>query len=72
TKQFSYDLWGDPVNTASRMESQGIPGSIPVTETTYKRLCDRYILVQRGSIPIKGKGTMTTYLLLGKKPTHDL
>ncbi|MCD8487150.1 MAG: adenylate/guanylate cyclase domain-containing protein [Desertifilum sp.] len=72
TKKFSYDLWGDAVNTASRMESQGIPGSIQVTETTYKRLCDRYSLVQRGSIPIKGKGMMTTYLLIGKKQTHDL
>ncbi|XWK90319.1 MAG: adenylate/guanylate cyclase domain-containing protein [Phormidium sp.] len=66
-KKFSYDLWGDTVNTASRMESQGIPGAIQVSNTTYQLLKGKYKLTKRGSIPIKGKGEMVTYLLTGKK-----
>ncbi|MBZ8181758.1 hypothetical protein G3T18_16950 [Oscillatoria salina IIICB1] len=66
-KKFSYDLWGDAVNTASRMESHGIPGKIQVTATTYEKLKDRYHFVCRGAIDIKGKGNMITYLLMGKK-----
>jgi adenylate cyclase len=65
--KFIYDLWGDTVNTASRMESHGIPGTIQVTERAYERLRDRYELSRRGSVDIKGKGRMTTYLLLGRK-----
>ena len=65
--KFIYDLWGDTVNTASRMESHGIPGTIQVTERAYERLRDRYELRRRGSVDVKGKGRMTTYLLLGKK-----
>ncbi|MGB7444819.1 MAG: adenylate/guanylate cyclase domain-containing protein [Coleofasciculaceae cyanobacterium] len=67
SKKFIYDLWGDAVNTASRMESHGIAGSIQVTADTYKILQDKYLLEERGIIEIKGKGKMTTYLLLGKK-----
>ncbi|MGA7936938.1 MAG: adenylate/guanylate cyclase domain-containing protein, partial [Kovacikia sp.] len=63
TKKFIYDLWGDTVNTASRMESQGIPGTIQVTETTYECLRYKYQFEERGKIPIKGKGDMRTYLL---------
>ncbi|MGK7887723.1 MAG: adenylate/guanylate cyclase domain-containing protein [Leptolyngbyaceae cyanobacterium] len=66
-KKFIYDLWGDAVNLASRMESQGQPDSIQVTQPVYERLCDRYRLKVRGVVPIKGKGDMTTYWLLGKK-----
>ncbi|TVQ18584.1 MAG: adenylate/guanylate cyclase domain-containing protein [Leptolyngbya sp. DLM2.Bin15] len=64
-KKFIYDLWGDTVNVASRMESQGIAGGIQVTEAVYQRLSDRYDFQPRGSVEIKGKGAMTTYLLLG-------
>lgn len=67
TKKFIYDLWGDAVNIASRMESHGIPGSIQVTEATYERLRDRYELEKRGELEIKGKGKMTTYFLTGRK-----
>ena len=67
TKKFIYDLWGDAVNTASRMESQGIPGKIQVSDSTYQLLCDKYVLDRRGTIDIKGKGEMTTYFLTGKK-----
>lgn len=65
-KKFIYDLWGDTVNVASRMESQALPGSIQVTETTYERLKDRYLFERRGTLQVKGKGEMVTYLLLGK------
>jgi len=66
TKKFIYDLWGDAVNTASRMESHGIPGAIQVTESTYNILRDKYQLESRGSINVKGKGEMITYLLTGR------
>lgn len=66
TKKFIYDLWGDTVNTASRMESHGIPGTIQVTTSTYELLRDKYHFTVRGPINIKGKGPMTTYLLAGK------
>ncbi len=65
--KFSYDLWGDTVNTASRMESHGLPGEIQVTERAFERLRERYLLRRRGSIEVKGKGPMTTYLLLGRQ-----
>ncbi len=67
TKKFIYDLWGDAVNTASRMESQGFPGKIQVSDSTYKLLCHKYLLKTRGTINVKGKGDMTTYYLIGKK-----
>ncbi|MDJ1182097.1 adenylate/guanylate cyclase domain-containing protein [Roseofilum casamattae] len=70
-KKFSYDLWGDTVNTASRMESHGIPGQIQVTEATYHVLKTSYRLRHRGKIEIKGKGEMDTYILLGKLPDVD-
>jgi class 3 adenylate cyclase len=66
-KKFLYDLWGDTVNTASRMESHGVPGAIQVTERVYERLAGRYELRRRGIVEVKGKGPMTTYLLLGKR-----
>jgi class 3 adenylate cyclase len=66
TKKFIYDLWGDAVNLASRMESHGIAGSIQVTEATYARLCDKYRFEERGAIPIKGKTRMPVYLLVDR------
>ncbi|GAB4180699.1 MAG: hypothetical protein Fur006_15190 [Coleofasciculaceae cyanobacterium] len=66
-KKFSYDLWGDTVNTASRMESLGIPGTIQVTAQTYEQLQDKFLFEERGVISVKGKGEMTTYLLKGRK-----
>jgi len=67
TKKFIYDLWGDTVNIAHRMESHGIAGSIQVSASTYQSLRDRYSFEQRGTIQVKGKGAMETYLLLGRK-----
>jgi len=66
-KKFIYDLWGDAVNVASRMESQGIPGEIQVTEMTYEILRDRFLFVERGAIDVKGKGRMRTFLLKGRR-----
>jgi class 3 adenylate cyclase len=66
TSKFSYDLWGDTVNTASRMESYGVAGCIQVTARTHQRLKDGYRFEQRGPIQVKGKGELVTYLLLGR------
>ena len=67
TKKFSYDLWGDAVNIARRMESQGIPDHIQVTTSTYELLKYKYYFQSRGKIDVKGKGKMSTYLLMGRK-----
>ena len=64
--KFIYDLWGDTVNTASRMESHSLPGRIQVTEATYERLRDRYRFEERGEIEVKGKGRLPAYLLVGR------
>ncbi|MGH2527379.1 MAG: adenylate/guanylate cyclase domain-containing protein, partial [Actinomycetota bacterium] len=66
TDKFAWDVWGDTVNTASRMESTGVPGRIQTTEGVYARLRDRYRFEERGRIPVKGKGELCTYLLLGR------
>jgi class 3 adenylate cyclase len=72
TKKFIYDLWGDTVNTASRMESHGVPGRIHVTEATSQLLVDDFELEKRAPIEVKGKGAMQTYLVIGRKhePRH--
>jgi guanylate cyclase len=67
THKFAYDLWGDVVNTASRMESEGIPGSIQVTPATYELIRDGFVCESRGAVPVKGKGTMETYLLVSRR-----
>jgi adenylate cyclase len=61
--KFIYDLWGDTVNTASRMESHGVPGRTQVAATTYELLRDRFQFEERGTIEVKGKGSMKTYFL---------
>jgi adenylate cyclase len=67
SKKFIYDLWGDTVNIASRMESQGELGTIQVSEPTYQLLSDTHFFRERGRIQIKGRGEMTTYFMLGRK-----
>ncbi|MEY2977925.1 MAG: adenylate/guanylate cyclase domain-containing protein [Prochlorotrichaceae cyanobacterium] len=66
-RKFAYDLWGDAVNVASRMESHGVPGKIQVTEASYLHLKDHYELEHRGKITVKGKGELDTYFLIGAK-----
>ena len=68
--KFIYDLWGDTVNTASRMESHGLPGTIHVTERAAARLADSFGLEDRGEINVKGKGCMHTYFLTEEKAIH--
>jgi class 3 adenylate cyclase len=68
TRKFSYDLWGEMVNLASRMESQGAPGSIQVSEETYVALRDTHIFGQPRVLDIKGKGPATVYYLSGRLP----
>ncbi|MEG4218512.1 adenylate/guanylate cyclase domain-containing protein [Microcoleus sp. Pol14C6] len=65
--KFTYDLWGDTVNVAARMEATGFAGRIQVTDVTYELLKDKYLFERRGVIPVKGKGNMMTYWLLQKK-----
>ena len=67
THKFAYDLWGDTVNTASRMESSGLPRKIQLAPSTYELIRERYACESRGSVQIKGKAPMTTYLLLGRR-----
>ncbi|TAL06874.1 MAG: hypothetical protein EPO00_10315, partial [Chloroflexota bacterium] len=68
-KKFSYDLWGDTVNTASRMESSGVSGRINVTARVESALRGRFDFEPRGEIVIKGKGAVPAYFLLGER--HD-
>jgi class 3 adenylate cyclase len=64
--KFIYDLWGDTVNLASRMESTGVPGGIQVTRAVYERLQNTFDLEERGFVQVKGKGEIETWLLLGE------
>lgn len=66
-KKFSYDLWGDTVNTASRMESHGVVDAIQVSREASERLQGGYILAPRGEIEVKDKGKMATYILKRKR-----
>jgi class 3 adenylate cyclase len=66
-KKFIYDVWGDTVNTASRMESQGMPGRVHVTESTFERLKDAFAFEPRGTMEIKGKGPLATYFLVQRR-----
>jgi class 3 adenylate cyclase len=62
-KRFLYDLWGDAVNTASRMESHGAPGRIQITRSTYELLADEFDCEPRGTIFVKGKGEIEAWYL---------
>ncbi len=72
TKKFIYDVWGDTVNMASRMESLGVPGRVQVTETMADRLRGSFELEERGLIDVKGKGSTPTFFLVGRRDApHD-
>jgi adenylate cyclase len=71
-KRFLYDLWGDAVNMASRMETHGTPGRIQVTRATYELLRDEFVLEPRGTVPIKGKGDVETWYLVGSRTGTSL
>ncbi|MBR1143028.1 adenylate/guanylate cyclase domain-containing protein [Bradyrhizobium sp. AUGA SZCCT0431] len=71
TRKFFYDVWGDAVNTASRMESTGEPGKIQVASRTRELLAGCFELEERGIIEVRGKGPMPTWFLIGRKPTQS-
>ena len=62
-RKFIYDVWGDTVNTASRLESHGVAGRVHVSDTVFQRLRDRFVFEPRGTIELKGRGPMNTYFL---------
>jgi class 3 adenylate cyclase len=62
-KKFAYDIWGDTVNTASRMESNGEVGKINISQTTYTLVKDKFNCVERGKIQVKGKGEVEMYFV---------
>jgi adenylate cyclase len=71
TRKFFYDVWGDAVNTASRMESTGEAGKIQVAPQTFQLLAERFELAERGVIEVRGKGPMRTWFLIGRKPAKE-
>jgi class 3 adenylate cyclase len=66
-KKFQYDVWGDAVNVASRMESSGVPNQCQITTATYELIKDEFMCERRGPVSIKGKGEMETWFLVGRK-----
>jgi len=68
--KFNYDLWGDTVNTASRMQSHGKPNTIQTTIQTFEYLKDKFEFQTRGEIEVRGKGAMQVYILTGRKFDH--
>jgi class 3 adenylate cyclase len=69
-RKFVYDLWGDVVNTASRMESHGKSGRIQITDATRSYLSDLFMLEPRGMIAVKGKGATHTWFLTGRSSSQ--
>jgi class 3 adenylate cyclase len=65
-RKFVFDIWGDSVNTASRMESHSVPGRIQISEATYELIRDEFTCEPRGTIDVKGKGPMRTWFLVGE------
>ena len=70
SRKFFYDVWGDAVNVASRMESTDVEGRIQVPQSVYERLKHDYVLEERGDIDVKGKGLMHTWYLVGRRNGH--
>jgi guanylate cyclase len=69
-RKFAYDLWGDAVNVASRMESQGLPGQVQVSLSTFEYLQPHFRVRYRGTIEVKGRGEMGAYLVQGRRQPH--
>jgi class 3 adenylate cyclase len=71
TDKFSYDVWGETVNLASRLESHGVPGEIQVSGAVKKALDDRFVFEARGPIEVKGVGRLETWLLKAEIGAED-
>jgi adenylate cyclase len=71
TRKFFYDVWGDAVNTAARMEQTGAPGMIQVSPEAHAHLEERFVLEERGVVEVPGKGAMATWFLTGRKPALE-
>lgn len=67
SKKFAYDIWGDTVNTASRMEAHGVAGTVQITESTYDHIKDQFVCEPRGSVYVKGKGEMPVWHVISKR-----
>jgi class 3 adenylate cyclase len=65
-RKFAYDLWGDAVNVASRLETNGVPGRIHCSASVAEELAGRYLFEERGLVEMKGLGEMRTYFLVGR------
>jgi adenylate cyclase len=72
THRFFYDVWGDAVNVASRMESAGVEGRIQVPQEVHERLKDMFVLEPRGDVEVKGKGVMRTWFLVALRDIDSL
>jgi class 3 adenylate cyclase len=70
-RKFSYDLWGDTVNTASRMESHGAPGRVHISQRTRKLLGEAFVCTDRGTVAIKGKGEMRSFWMESEAASDD-
>jgi adenylate cyclase len=66
-RKFFYDVWGDAVNVASRMETTDVVGRIQVPQNVYERINNSFVLEERGTIDVKGKGPMHTWYLVGRR-----
>jgi guanylate cyclase len=66
-RKFAFDVWGDTVNIASRMESHGIPGKLQISDETHRLVEDQFQCEPRGEIAVKGKGMMRTWIVVGRK-----
>ena len=71
SQRFFYDVWGDAVNVASRMESTAAVGRIQVPQSVYQRLSDRFVFEERGDVDVKGKGVMHTWYLVGRNGQRE-
>jgi adenylate cyclase len=72
SRRFFYDVWGDAVNVASRMESTGVEGRIQMPQDVYERLNDQFLLEDRGEVEVKGKGMMHTWFLVAQRELESL
>jgi adenylate cyclase len=72
SRKFFYDVWGDAVNVASRMESTDVEGRIQVPHNVYERLRHGFVFEERGDVDVKGKGVMHTWYLVGRRDGDDI